>query len=72
MTFKHFLVEDLGKKTPQAKTSRYRISSNVGTPLGLIEYHPPWRKYVFVPQPSTIWDLDCLADVRAAIQAVSR
>ena len=31
--------------------------------LGLVEYYPPWRKYVFSTDGDCVFDISCLADI---------
>jgi len=40
----------------------YSTTSPGGIPLGIIQYRPGWRKYVFAPGES-IFDAGCLTDI---------
>jgi hypothetical protein len=35
--------------------------------LGYIVFHAPWRKFVFAPNPETIFDAACLGEVAGFI-----
>lgn len=35
--------------------------------LGTIKWYGAWRQYTFWPQPQTIWNVGCLADVQKFI-----
>lgn len=46
---------------PGRKTKVWEILSRTNdAPLGLVEFLPAWRKYVFSPGPATIFDTFCL------------
>ncbi len=65
--FKHFTAESCyaGKR----KTAVYIIYAKMADdPIGMVSYHPHWRTWVFSPNERTIWDSDCLEDVRNLIE----
>lgn len=68
MNSKYLEFEKLPKKWPNAKTDKWTIASkSTRAELGIIEWHSPWRRYVFYPYAGTIWDTSCLADVMTFI-----
>lgn len=42
-------------------------SQSSGYQLAEIRWHGPWRQYTLRPEPNTIWNVECLADIRAVI-----
>jgi hypothetical protein len=52
-----------GRKTPIFVI----YSKSDETPLGRIIFWPAWRKYVFEPMDSTIYDAACLTDILAML-----
>lgn len=45
-------------------TKRWRLTSADGANvLGAIGWHSPWRRYVFYPQASTLFEVDCLREI---------
>jgi len=44
------------------------ISKKWGNVLGVIRWYGPWRQYVFYPEKDTIWNKDCLDDVKNFLQ----
>ena len=34
-----------------------------GSLLGMIEWYPSWRQWVFVTESSALWSWDCLRDI---------
>ena len=50
------------------KTAVVIVGSKSGQyELGTIKWHGPWRTYVLVPAPETVWNKGCLEDVNAYI-----
>jgi hypothetical protein len=48
-----------------AKTSVWYVMAKKNHDfLGEIRWHFPWRQYVFIPNPKTIYEDDCLGDIR--------
>lgn len=39
------------------------VSNHTGEVIGHIKWHGAWRKYVFFPDPNTLWDVSCLSDI---------
>lgn len=53
---------------PGRKTEIYRVMSvHYDVELGTIEWHSPWRQYVFFPADLTYWSAGCLRDVEEQI-----
>lgn len=42
-------------------------ASKTGYLLGKIRWYGSWRQYAFFPQPDTIWNVDCLQEIKGAI-----
>ena len=46
------------------KTEKWKVISLIGShELGVVSFHPAWRKYVFWPEKNTIFDPACLRDL---------
>jgi hypothetical protein len=43
-----------------------------GDILGIINWYQRWRKYVFEPQPYTIYEQDCLRDIATFCESQTR
>jgi len=53
----------------KAKTQVWQIiSKKWGDVLGVIRWYGPWRQYIFYPEKDTIWNKDCLDDVKIFLQ----
>jgi hypothetical protein len=49
---------------PRHKTKAYHVRSNINaTYLGVISWWPHWRRYVFHPDSSTLYDVECLKEI---------
>ena len=44
------------------------ISKSSREELGRIAWYGPWRQYCFFPDGDTVWNLECLKDIRRVIQ----
>ena len=57
----------LFQETPSAgKTRQWHVrSKSSGTLLGRIKWYGPWRQFVFFPEPTTLFNIGCLADINA-------
>ena len=54
----------LSGESPSGKTSLFYVeNSREGGRLGNIRWYAPWRRYVFYPEPDTLWDSSCLMEV---------
>lgn len=52
------------------KTGRWFVTSKrEGDHLGVIEWYGPWRKYIFAPEPFTVFEQVCLRDIAAFVEA---
>lgn len=45
--------------------------SNGGT-IGLVEHYPPWRQYVFSPEPDAVLSAGCMRDMAAFLESWNR
>ena len=46
------------------KTEKWKVISAMGShELGVVSFHPAWRKYVFWPERNTIFDPACLREL---------
>lgn len=76
MSKKNCLLFDKWGRSPSAKTRIWGVlSSRWITPrgtvidtLGTIKWYAHWRRYVFFPEPSTLYDAGCLAEIAAFIK----
>lgn len=49
---------------PGKRTDRWRVvSARSGVPLGMVEFRPTWRQYVFVPDGRTLFAADCMTEI---------
>ena len=54
----------LGKQIKGKKTDVWKVVSVQGScELGIVAWHPHWRRYVFWPSQGTIFDAACLKDL---------
>lgn len=45
-------------------TSVFNIYNNItGEHLGMIDWYDNWRKYCFLPNDNTLWEVECLKEV---------
>ena len=66
MTKKYIKFSFLEKKP---KTVVYAVVNiKYGNTLGIIKWHPAWRKYCFFAEGNTIYDVGCLDDIKNFIQ----
>ena len=57
---------DFVKAGDTGKTEMWDIQTNDGeaTKLGTIKWYAPWRRYVLIPRPDTIFEFDeCLPEI---------
>lgn len=55
---------EIGPKTPKHKTSRWEVMSVTDNSfLGLVQWRSGWRRYVFMPAVTTVFDAACLKEV---------
>lgn len=51
------------------KTNIYSVVNISGDySLGKIKWYPAWRQYCFFPEEQTIWNKDCLQEIKIFIQ----
>jgi len=53
---------------PRKLTKRWVILSSLETNIGWIEFHAPWRKYIWVMAPGIIFDVSCTEEVVAFLK----
>ena len=53
------------------KTKVFFIYNKEEVLLGKIVFRPGWRKYVFQPEPETVWDDQCLNDIINALNTLT-
>lgn len=51
------------RKTPIVNV----LSRTSGELLGMIKWYGAWRQFCFYPEPTTIFNLGCMADIGAQI-----
>lgn len=45
-------------------TKRFHISAlQGGMSLGIVKWHPGWRRFAFFPNPNTLYESECLRDL---------
>lgn len=54
-----------------AKTKRFRVQSG-SAQLGEIRFYSRWRKYAFFPYEGTLYEEDCLRDIAAFCELVTK
>lgn len=58
-----FLTVRLLPQLPKQVTCRWEVLNRDGIVLGQVRFHTGWRKYIFAPEESTIFDHNCLVDI---------
>lgn len=59
---KYLLFRILEKKE---KTDVYEVVSKLhDNQLGIVKWYARWRQYAFFPNQDTVWNKDCLNDIR--------
>jgi len=46
--------------TPSGKTAVYEVATKSGHWMGVIKWHPAWRRYTFHTVKDRIWDVTCM------------
>ena len=55
------------------KTCYYTIhSKSSGGLLGRIQWYGAWRQFCFFPEPGSLWNAGCLADIQTFIDRLMR
>ena len=50
---------------PKAKTKVFEVANKGHDTLGIVKWHAPWRRYVFIASDDgVIFDASCLADLQ--------
>lgn len=52
---------------PTKKTKTYNVISGSAT-LGQIKWFSPWRRYCFFPYEGTLFDPNCLEEIKVKLQ----
>lgn len=60
--------ESKGKKTKVFEI----VSKHDSWSMGGIRWDTGWRRYIFLPDNATKWDLECLKDVMSKLKALMR
>jgi hypothetical protein len=59
-----YLTFDVDHFRSTTKTRVYVVANKeVGVMLGEIQWYGPWRRYVFHPNRTTLYDVKCLNDI---------
>lgn len=54
---------------PGGKTRLWDVfPKDGGRRIGQVRWYAPWRKYTFAPDPSCVFEQDCLRDIAAFIE----
>jgi hypothetical protein len=40
--------------------------------IGLLWIYKPWKQWVLLPQPNTMWSIDCLADIETELKRLNQ
>jgi hypothetical protein len=51
------------------KTYIWEVRSLQGAPLGVVEWFNQWRRYTFLPNDDTVFDVVCLREIADFIEA---
>jgi len=55
--------------SPSGKTRRWEVRAKQGGDvLGVVQWWPAWRRYVFQPAYPTVFEQDCMRDIAAFIE----
>lgn len=70
---KWITVEYLGA-SDSGKTFRWGLRPVDGFQnfIGFVRWYGPWRKYIFEPEPRTIFEQDCLRDIADFCEAKTK
>lgn len=76
MSKKNCLLFDKWGLSASGKTRVWGVLSSrwivprgtVQTELGTIKWYAPWRRYVFFPDPGTLYDAGCLTEIATFIE----
>jgi len=64
LKYKYLYFEDVSSRRPQRKTSTFFCwSKDTNYWLGTVEWFSRWRQYCFFPEPETVFNSTCLADI---------
>ncbi len=57
---------------PARKTPVIRVSSKRnGALLGVIAWYGAWRQFAFYPEPSCVFNVECMTDIQSQIAALA-
>lgn len=51
------------RRTASKLTRIWDVNTRDGSGLGIVQWFPRWRCYVFVPTYGTVYERDCLRDI---------
>ena len=67
---KAWVTFTLNERRAGRKTDTWEVwSLDENSHLGTVEWYPPWRKYGFMPEHSTVWDQACLRSIADFIES---
>ena len=59
---------DFVQHSDSGKTKVFSVDSRRhGQRLAVIKWWGAWRQYVMFPEPETVWNVDCLQEIRTFI-----
>ena len=68
-----YLYFHLLAESESGKTNIYEVrSKHHGTCLATVKWYGPWRQYAMFPEPETIWNIGCLAEISAFVEGLMR
>jgi len=66
-----YLVFEKISESPSGLTGIHRVMTQTGSTLGEIRWYGAWRKYVFFPEPSTLYDPPCLLEIAGYVRELT-
>jgi hypothetical protein len=66
-TLSYIQVHEVGK-SDSGKTLRFEVRHESGAVLGWIYWFPRWRKYIYHPKPTTVYEETCLNEIAEFIK----
>lgn len=58
---------------PDRKTKLFRVENKMfACVIGWVKFNPQWRKYVFFPAESTLFDAGCLREIADFTEAETK
>ncbi len=52
-------------ESESGKTRLWHVCPPGQSPIGIVHWYGPWRKYCYSPHANTVYEQDCLRDIAA-------